>query len=265
MDFSKHDYLTPENILAMALPNCGDVECRKLHIGFYHALIQEFLEAVSFDTLFDDKRTDVLMSPDLRIDLEKGTFNVKEVYGYCGALCEPGKMTKLWHKKNYYTQGGRVVAKSRQDGSQDPFIGQHHNYYLRSPQAQLVRNNSNVNNRLHYYNVENGVLMVSSNCKQFEKLHIRSSGIAASLEDVPYIPQVFRIACVDYVSEAGCRVIMANGDDPKKYQYLQQLYEKRLDKEGFNGSWHNAATKIARMSDGEKNDYREYIARWRYL
>lgn len=266
MDFSRQDYLTPENILAMALPRIGDSEMRKLHSGFYHALIQEFLEAMSLHTLFAEKREDVPMPSGLRHTLSKGTFNVKELYGYCGDLCAPGQMTKIWHKKNYFTEGGRVVAKNRQDGSADPFYNQNHRHFLREPVSeQLVRNGRSAARVTYYYNIENGVLMLSSNCKQFEMLHIRSSDLGASLEDTPYIPVIFRTACMHYVCAEACAAIMANDPDVKRYQYLQSLYERKLDRDGFGGSWHTAANKIARMSQGEKNDYKEYLNRWRYL
>lgn len=267
MDFSRHDYLTPENILAMVLPRIGDVSVRKLHMGFYHALIQEFLEAMSLHTLFKEKRENVPMPDDLRHILSRGTFNVKELYGYCGDLCDDGQMTKIWHKKNYYTEGGRVVAKNRQDGSNDPFVDQSRRHYLRQPiSQQLIRNDRSSARLTYFYNIENGVLMLSSNCKaQFEMLHIRSSDIGSNLEDTPYIPQIFRTACTHYVCEAAASAIMAVDADPKRYQYLQQLYERKLDRDGFNGSWHAAANVISRMSKGEKDDYKEYLNRWRYL
>ena len=266
MDFSRHDFLTPENILAAVLPRVGDVEMRKLHSGFYHSLIQEFLEAMSLHTLFKEKRENVPMPHDLRHTLSKGTFNVKELYGYCGELCDEGQMTKIWHKQNFYTEGGRVVAKNRQDGSSDPFFDQRRRYYLREPvSAQLIRNDRSALRVTHYYNVENGILMLSSNCKDFEMLHIRSSDIGSNLEDTPYIPSIFRTACMHYVCEAAASAIMASGDDPKRYQYLQQLYERKLDRDGFNGSWHTAANVISKMSAGEKADYKEYMNRWRYL
>ena len=264
MDFSRHDYYTPDQILFDVLNGVADVENKKLHLGWYHAQIHRCLEELSFDTLFFEKREDVPVPHNLQHDLGTGTFNVKEVYGYCGSLCEDGQMTKIWHKKNYFTKGGRVVAKNRKDGSVDPFYQGHHAYYKDHTTLELGLNGRPVSDTLHYYNVENGVLMLSSSVRQFEMLHIRSSGIAANLGDTPFIPQVFRSAVIDYVSEVACRVLMAQGNDPKLYQVLSQTYERRLDKAGWNGSWHKASTLIARMSTGEREDYKEYIARWRY-
>lgn len=263
MDFSRHDYLTPEQILFQVLINVGDKECKKLHLGWYHSELQFCLEELSFDTLFFESRVDVPVPENLQHYLGRGTFNVKEIYAYNGDICAEGQMTKLWHKKNYFTAGGRVVAKNRQDGSRDPFYPQH-TYYNRDASTLLLGKGSEpLSRKAHYYNVENGVVMLSSSVREFQKLHIRSSGISANLGDTPFIPQVFRTACVDFVCESACRAILAEEGD-KKYQYLQQLYDERLDKEGFRGSWHAAAGRIARMSEGEKNDYREYIARWRY-
>jgi hypothetical protein len=265
MDFSIHDYYTPDQILFEVLNNIGDVESKKLHLGWYHSQLQHCLEELSFDTLFFERRDDVPVPANFQHQLAQGTFNVKEVYGYNGNLCDDGQMTKIWHKKNFVTKGGRVIAKNRQDGSHDPFY-QSHRQYERSPYTlELGLNGRPLSATAHYYNVENGVLMLSSSTAQFESLHIRSSGISANLGDTPFIPQVFRTTCVDYVTEAASRALIAQGVEPKLYQYLQQLYSNRMDKDGFNGSWHKAASMIAKMSSGEKNDYKEYIARWKFV
>lgn len=264
MDYSKFDMLTPENILQDVLINVGDTEGKKLFHGWYMSQIHQALQDLSFDTLFFEKRLDVpVPTQTLRYDLPQGTFNVKEVYAYNGAICEQGGMIKVWHKRNYFVNdGGRVVAKNRRDNMPDPFYinGRTFNRY---PYGDLVITDSaRANGNLHFYNVENGTLMISSSLRGFEMLHIRLSGITANLGDVPFIPPVFKEAVVDYVSEAACRALMA--EDPQRYTNLWKIYTTRLDKNGFNGSWHKVSNRIAKMSDGEKNDYREYMGRWDY-
>jgi hypothetical protein len=264
MDFSRHDMLTPENILQDVLINVGDKEGKKLFHGWYLSQIQECLQELSFDTLFFERRIDIQVDKEsLNMDLPAGTFNVKEVYGYNGAICEPGTMTKLWHKRNYYTQGGRVVAKNRGDKSPDPFYVNGRTYDRTQPYIdQLVNGQENPVSNLHYYNVENGVIMISSSARKFDMLHVRLSGVSANLGDTPFIPSIFKQAVVDYVCEAASRALMAT--EPQMYTALWRVYSSRLDKEGFNGSWHRVSTRISKMSDGEKNDFREYIGRWDY-
>jgi len=264
MDFSRHDMLSPENILQDVLINMGDREGKKLFHGWYLSQIQECLQELSFDTLFFERREDLVIDKEsLTVDLPAGTFNVKEVYAYSGSICEPGSMTKLWHKRNYFTKGGRVVAKNRGDKSPDPFFINGRTYSQTQPYGDLlIRNDENPASNLHYYNVENGSIMVSSSVRKFDMLHVRFSGISANLGDTPFIPPIFKQAVVDYVCEAASRALMT--ENPQMYSNLWRIYTSRLDKEGYNGSWHRVATRVSKMSDGEKNDFREYIGRWDY-
>lgn len=268
MDFSRHDYLTADNLLLAIWSNVGDKEGKKLYRGWYEAEMQAFMEEIGFDTMFFERREEVLLSTitNGQWDMPRGTFNVKEAYAYCGDICGPGTMVKLWHKHNFYTEGGRVVAKNRQDGSHDPYFRQYHYYNRVMGSNYLFQNGPSKAATAHYYSVENGVMMISNSVlANFEKLHVRMSGIPVIFGDAPLIPSVMRQACIDFVSEAAARAMIALESDTQRYTYLQRLYENRLDRNGFRGSWHSAANKIARMSSGERNDFAQYIGRWTYI
>jgi len=199
------------------------------------------------------------------VELPQGIFNVKEAYGYCGDLCEPGQMTKIWHKSDFYSEGGRVVAKARRDGSSDPFYINRNNF-LRAPFTEQLGRLNPLGEILYYYNVENGIFMYSTSVRRFDNIHIRAVGFTAPFGDVPLVPQFLRTAVVDYVSEAVSRALMV--DNPAQYTNVWKIYSQRLDKEDNNsgkGSWYKARRAVARMDKGARDDYKEYMYRWTFM
>lgn len=267
MQFSRHTYLTPENILFEASNNVGDRDFKKIHRGLYETFVQHCLEEFDLDTLWHDKRVNLVIDKQgSEIELPQSTFNVREAYGYCGELCEPGKMTKLWHKSDFYSEGGRVVAKNRRDGSSDPFYVNRNFQFFRAPFTEQLGRLDPLGQKMYYYNVENGVFMYSTSVREFDKVHLRLTGFTCAFGDVPLIPQFLRTAVIDYVSEAAARALMV--DNPAQYTTIWKIYSQRLDKEDANsgkGSWYKARRSVARMDKGARDDYKEYMYRWTYL
>ena len=80
--------------------------------------------------------------------------------------------------------------------------------------------------------------------------------------DAPIIPIFYKNAIEDYIIEAGLRMRMAM--DPmnaKAFAYNQRIYERRLDKKGMRGSWHNAKMLSRTMNTAQRNDLNNYLSR----
>jgi hypothetical protein len=264
MDFSRNDFLSVDNVRASIVSFCIDSEMKKISEGKYNSFIQRGLQELSFDTFFNKKRFDLVVPNDLHIPLPPNTFSVDQVYAYNGTECDISNAATVYHKQNYYTRGNGFFAKNRGINHNDPF----YNSGSGSGLLQIDPNNSStiirepsIADGLLYYNVENGMLMISSAVRaNYEKLHVVAYGSTCPLGEIPLIPPLFQEAIEDYACESACRQLI--GEEPNTYVGLWKIYSGRLDYRGFNGSWYKAKQRVRSMSTGERNDFNEYLSRW---
>jgi hypothetical protein len=47
----------------------------------------------------------------------------------------------------------------------------------------------------------------------------------------------------------------------RTWQALQMMYAQRLDKDGFDGSWHKAVMRVRNMGTSEKESLFEYLGK----
>jgi hypothetical protein len=262
MDFARNDYISSDNVVGSTSLMMGDAENKKLSVGRYRSFTQRALQELSFDTFFDIKRFDLPIPENLYLDLPPGTFSVKEVYVFNGDECNIQNAQKLWWKGNYYTRGNGFFAKNRGvNNIIDPFYPSGGGLVRDQNSQDLVRVEGMIQNKLLFYNVENGQMMLSPACKQYQKIHIRAHGSICPLGEIPLIPPFFQMAVEDFVCEFASRELMA-GDEGQKYAFLNKTYQQRLDYSGMYGSWFKAKQRIKTMSKGERDDFFEYFSRW---
>lgn len=254
-------YVAPGELIFFASAMAGDKENRIVPYGFLMALVQRAWEDLNMQSYFKDGHADFDMPQDLSIPLPADCFDVKNIYVYSGDLCVIGQSHKVYWKRNYYTKGNGFLANDKGYNSRDPFFRSH---IARPDNKALIRHDDPRSvNRTLYYNLQNGFLMLSSSCLLAgNKVHIHYGSTGCDVGDAPIIPVYFKTAIEDYVTEAALRFRMAQ--EPANYRMwrdLQQSYERRLDKEGMNGSWFTAVKRASQLNKDQREALGTYLGR----
>jgi len=267
MDFSRQSFVTVNEILADVLKIVKDSSFKVNSRGFYVSQIQQALEELSFDTYFDERSEVFEVPADLRLDMPKGAFNLKNMYLFNGTECDISRSQNVYWKRNFINSksGNGFVAKDRLDNHNDPF----HRDRFRGATNRLGRDNNLTGvggvNELFFFNVQQGVIMLSESCRKFGKILIEFNGMGADIGDLPVIPNMLRQAVKDYVSEAGLdtRIADAEGVEFNKWSTIQAKITSRKDKP-FDGSWAKAEHRVSALSNKQRQDFKEYLARMNY-
>lgn len=262
MNFSPHSFVSVNEILADVLKITNDAGFKVNSRGWYISQIRQALQELSFDTFFDERNEELLIPNDLRVEMPKGAFNLKQIFLFNGTKCNVGNNTpNVWYKQNYWTGGNGYLARDKWDNNGDPF------YRTRSgnPQARNeVRLGSD--SQLYYFGIQNGLIMLSESCRKYEKIMIFYNGIGGEIDNTPVVPQFFRQAVKDYVSSYGLEASIAQEMDPTKMNkltYLKNGVDARLHKE-YDGSWAKAEQRAKHTDKKVRQDMKEYLARMNY-
>lgn len=252
-------YVTPESLIFNASAFAGDIKHEYIPKGVFMSWIRDAFVELNMQTSFQEQRVSVPFdTKTLTIPLPEDCFDIRNIYMFNGTECTFDVTKKVYWKKNYYTQGVGYVANDKWNNGRDPIFTSHDSLNPSNPNDRDFGSNS-----LLFYNVQLGNLMFSSNCASAGSMvHIHYSGTGSSVMDAPIIPIYFKNAIEDYITEAGLRMRMAmEPASAKMYAFLQQTYEKRLDKEGMRGSWHNAKSLAKSMNTEQRNDLNNYLSR----
>lgn len=256
-------YISPSVILSSAAIMVGDREFKALPIGFYNIVIQQAFERLALDTYFDEKRKDIDLNGSLVHQLPSDCFNVKNVYVFSGNICDITSSRKVYWKRNYYTQGNGFIANDKGGtNNHDPFYDNSlrgtkeygNQLYARVSEVENVKNTL-------YYNFQMGNIMISSECLSAgQKLHIHYNGTGCAIDEAPIIPVYLRQAMEDYVTEAALRARMANDSDPRRWQSLWSIYNKRLN-DPYTGSWEKAEYMVKNLNSSQREELYTYLGR----
>jgi len=252
-------YVTPESLIFNAAAFAGDVKHQYIPKGVFMAWIRDAFVELNMQSHFQEQRVNVdFDARTLTIPLPEDCFDIRNIYMFTGTECTFDNTKKVYWKRNYYTEGQGYVANDKWNNGRDPIFTSHNSIH-----ETKIDEPSNGTNALLFYNVQMGNLMFSSNCKSAgTRVHIHYSGTGSTVMDAPIIPIFYKNAIEDYIIEAGLRMRMAM--DPinaKAFAYNQQIYERRLDKEGMRGSWHNAKMLSRTMNTAQRNDLNNYLSR----
>jgi hypothetical protein len=264
MNASQYNFVTVNEILSDVLKLVDDERYETNSKGYYTSLVQQALEGLAFDTFFDVRREDFVFPIEtLGLQMPAGAFNVKEVYIYHGTECDISRSQKVWWKRNYYTTGNGYFANNKGDNGNDPIMP--HNSLGRMAHGNARANQHRTSVESHYfYNVQNGLIMFSSFCRSFPRVHVVYNGVGCDIGDAPVIPLFLREAVVDFMAEFTLRIKMAKPDG-RQWTQLWQVYDKRLNRDlqyGWaQGSWYRADQRVKTMSSGEREDLFEYLNR----
>lgn len=265
------NYIKVDDIIFKVAGFAGDTSYKYAPKGFYVQLISDAFEELNMDTMLLDGHADFDMPTDhLTIPLPGDCFNVRNIWIFDGSICDIGRSRKVWPKRNFYTQGHGYLANRTGRNTNDPYYPNDTLVSSRTPESNdksLIRyaNNETVNNVL-FFNVQNGNLMLSESCRRAGgRVHIHYNSTGCEVGDAPIIPRFYKTAIEDYATEAAMRFRMANESSNKTWQVLQQTYERRSDKNGMNGSWHDAVMKSRAMSTAEKESLSAYLGKGAWL
>ncbi|RLI49126.1 hypothetical protein DRO61_05545 [Candidatus Bathyarchaeota archaeon] len=265
MNFSEHDFIAPDEILAEVVMNTGEKRLETVSKGFIYSQMNKCLEELSYHTFFD-VQSKVFTFPSSQIlDIPARVFNVREIYGYSGDSCTTSNSTNIYWKRNFYINGNGAVARSKTDNWNDPFYGGSgidKRYRAFVPRDVYTDAVGRAASQLYYYGYEKGQLHFSNECKKFSNLLIKFNGIWSVDPSKPSIPRYFRQVVTDWCSE---RVLRAKkAEDINKWRLLWSDYAGALDRNGFNGSWYQAESIVKRMGTKEREDLNEYLSRLNY-
>ena len=250
---TSNDFVSVEHILADVTTTVNDAEFKNgFSKGWYVSRIQDAMQELSFDTYWQKIQQDVDMPQNCMMEMPKNVFNIREIYLYNGEICNPLNSQVVYWKRlfNNTSEGQGYTAKVKDDGSNSGDIFQPN-------QRSLSRGTNGWFGPKYYYNVMNGLLMLSQACTGFSYIRIIYNGMGVENGDMPIIPRFFERAVVDYVEERFYNAMKSR--DPRKYRGLWNDSFQRLN-DLRSGSWKKAKGRIKSMDTQEKESMEEYIS-----
>ena len=181
----------------------------------------------------------------LAVELPAGAFNIREIYVYDGEICKPTAFRIVHWKRNYNNKGNGSDATAKR---------------LPTREADFIYPKDSELTGLLYANVQNGVIMFSSGCKDYSFLRIVYNGMAGAIGDEPVIPRIYRQAIVDYVVERCFRALKVK--DRTFRTHWADAYQVLTDPK--NGTWIKAERRAKSLHTFQGDTLREYLGRMNY-
>lgn len=255
MNFSPADFVTVNEILADVLKIVGDTDFKKNSPGWYTSQVRQALQELSYDTFFDEHNKSFPVPENLRLEMPKGSFNLKQVYLFNGTDCDIRNAQVVYHKRNFINDnsGSGYVARDRWENENDPF----HKRRIRN-QAQP--------DHLHYFGVQNGLIMLSPSCSSFDKVLLVYNGVSTDIKEVPVVPNYLRQAVKGWVAVEAISVIMASKIGTQEYTHwfsLHNLHDGKLN-HPYEGDWVKAERRVSALDNKHRQDMKEYFSRLNY-
>ncbi len=251
-----NDFISANHIIAEVVSIVGDRDFRKsgFSTGWYMSRVQDALQELAFDTFYQEVTLDYDIPENLRLEIPKNVFNVREIYIYNGDSCCGVNDSQIVHyKRTFNNKNGGYTARVKESGTNaSPFVPTASENSLGHDYSLGVFNSPK-----YYANIQNGTLMLSSHCSGYSKIRIVCNGMGAAVGDVPIIPRFFERAIVDYLEERWYNSMKSL--DPRMYNALwrdarDKMYDWR------DGSWRKAISRVASMDSWEKEDMNEYLS-----
>lgn len=268
MNFTRQSFVTSNEILADVLKIVGDSDFRTNSKGYYISQIQQALEELSFDTYFDERNESFDVPENLRLELPEGSFNLKQVYLFRGDDCNFGSKSQIvYHKRNFINDatGSNYVARDKYKND-DLFYKSRNQGHRNDHGDRSSGNDRGGINNLYFYGIQQGVVMLSGSCRNFEKIMLVYNGMGAAIGDIPVIPNFFRQAVKDYVAMAALGAKIAeNVGRPEfnQWQSIQNGIERSLNKP-YDGSWAKAEHRAKNLDSKHREDLKEYLSSMDY-
>jgi hypothetical protein len=259
MNFSPQNMITIGDILADVLSFVDDTNFRTRSEGWYESQAQQALEELSYDTRFLTKYVSVDIPENLHIDIPKGMFNPQELYVFNGDECTIHNRENVWLKRNFINSGdgNSFVARNTGDNHNDPFYRRN-----RMNQPGLHANRSDIN----FYNIVDGVIMLSPSCRRFQKLMIVANAVACDIGDAPIVPAFMRQAVKDWIVVKALPHKMKDSTGTAEYSHWSSMLAmtKRDLEDEYEGSWIKAERRAKKLDEKYRTDLKEYLSKLNY-
>lgn len=249
-----NDFVSVDHLLAEITFAVNDTEYKTgFPIGWYKSRVQDALQELSFDTFWQKITHDFDVPDNCRIKIPENVFNVREMYLYNGVKCNPQSTQNVYWKRlfdNSY-EGDGYTAKVKDDGSNSADI-------FAPNQRYFTHNMRGFHGPKYYYNIsEDGIIMLSKECKAFQFLRVRFNGMGVPEGDLPIVPRFFERAVVDFVKVKFFEAMKSR--DLRMYRPLWMDAKNDLE-DPREGSWNKARKRIKSMDTAEKESMEEYIS-----
>lgn len=252
MNFNYGSLLSIEDILSDVSVAINDEEFRQLNIGFYRRQVKEALRKLQYNTHFDERTQDVDMPENLMLQFPVGGFNLKDIFLFntpnnitdgeatSSDCCAVNQMVRVFHKSKFISRGKNMGYTARTKPlTQDPF-------YYSHVADDLV----------YFYNIQNGMIMLSESCATFNKIRLVYDGDAADIDKSKIIPPLAREGIVAFVTERALFHLKVRNP---------QLRAAWVDaKNDMVDRWRDAEYYMKRMDKKQRDDLAEYLSRLQY-
>jgi hypothetical protein len=247
------DFVTHNQLLADALVFCGDEATRERTKGWYVSQVQRALEELAIDTFFNERTVDLPFNKvKLQMELPSNMFNLRELYMWSGDCCSPQNSVIVHYKRHHNNKPGvggtGHTARRKENQMRDQFF------------APTSTTSSSYDPGVYYANMQDGVLMFSSNCAEYDMVRLVGNGYGGDIGDAPVVPRFLRTAVIDYVAREFFKAKYGK-DRTFRLQYLDA--DAALNKP-YDGSWAKARYRIKSMNTWELNSLKEYYSRMNF-
>lgn len=248
-----NDFTTAERIISIASKNVNDSEHKNgFSRGWYMSHIQQAMQDLAIESKIFKHHQHEEIPSNLQVTVPKGVIDIREIYVYNGEICNPTSTQVVHWKRLFYNKpsGEGYFARVKDDGSNPDDI------FLPN-QSNLRRGNArNYRGTKYYYNVDNGVIMLSRDCASYPYIHVVYNGMGGEIGDKPVIPRIFERAIVDFLEERYYNAM--KGRNPRTFRVLWGDAQDRLDSP--RGAWNKAIRRVKGMDRHQQESMNEYIS-----
>lgn len=240
MNSSVDSYLSINEILADVLRITNDEDMRTMNIGWYKRQVKIALDELNYRTHFDIRYMDYDIPENNQIKIDKGMWNMIDIYVYNGDCFNINTSHRVHHKDNFIKgSGSGYTARVKTD---------QYDYYNRGfgDDASML-----------FYNVQNGVIYLSDFISNYEKIRIVYNGTASTSDDVKIIPPFIREAVIGYVCVQFFKTQMVKSPNASSHYktFHNDLYGQKSRCELC--TWDEAKYMLNRMDSKQRADKNE--------
>jgi hypothetical protein len=152
--------------------------------GYYYGLIQRALKALSYETLFDKRTFSAPISSNYVVALPPDFANIEAVHLFSGAECNMLYAQPVYHTPMYRTGRGAVLKENMGFGDQ----------------VHETSLPGGFPSTLYTFDVQQGNMMLSSTCGQYESVFVQYYGLGTIFGEEPLVPMVLEEAVVYWVA-----------------------------------------------------------------
>lgn len=235
MEFSADNNFSSYDILNKVLDSCDDRSLRSGYTeGWYHAMIEEGLREIGFDSKYKEVVKDIKNWNDgsNQINVPENIFNVKHLYLFNGDCCILDKAIRVDYKRNFNNTRAKDYTANIMHGDRTGDVFYPHNF-RDAP-------------KIPFGNIQNGKIMIFSKSDNYPHLRVIGNGIeSGDVRDDKIIPQFAVNAINDYVACNYWRSMIPRHQNPGLANDMYVIFKNSLEGNRMvAGSWDKAISRL---------------------